>query len=71
MNKYRKHHAWGPERLAWAMPLKSAVDMVEFLLTTQINYERFMPGRGKCGMPLQVVAITPEGLRWIKNPFAL
>lgn len=69
IEKYKKACAWGPERFNWGMPLRSAVDLVRHLLTLQINYERFMPGRGRCGMPLQVVAITPEGLTWVDNPF--
>ena len=62
--------AWGPERINWGMPLRSAVDLVRFQLDLQIESERFMPGRARCGAPIQVVAINDAGLRWMDQPFA-
>ncbi len=69
MNGVKKRSAWGPERMTWGMPLSSAVDLVRFQLEQQIAFERFMPGRGKCGPPTQIVAINDVGLRWMDNPF--
>ena len=65
----KRRAAWGPERTNWGMPLSSAVDLVRFQLDLQIAYERFMPGRGTCGPPTQIVAINDAGLRWIDQPF--
>ncbi len=65
----RKEAAWGPQRINWGMPLSSAIDLVRFQLDVQIQYERFMPGRGKCGAPIQVAAINDAGLRWMNQPF--
>ncbi|TNF35575.1 MAG: hypothetical protein EP329_06100 [Deltaproteobacteria bacterium] len=65
----KRRTAWGPERTNWGMPLSSAVDLVRFQLELQIAYERFMPGRGTCGPPTQIVAINDAGLRWMDNPF--
>ncbi len=69
MAQVKERAAWGPERMTWGMPLSSAVDLVRFQLELQIAYERFMPGRGKCGPPTQIVAINDAGLRWMDNPF--
>ncbi len=66
----KKSAAWGPERINWGMPLSSAVDLVRFQLHVQIQYSRFMPGRGSCGEPSQIVAINDTGLKWMDNPFA-
>lgn len=65
----KKKVAWGPERTNWGMPLSSAVEMVRFQLEVQIQAERFLPGRGTCGAPTQLVAINNAGLRWIDRPF--
>jgi hypothetical protein len=65
----RAKAAWGPDRMNWGMPLSSAVEFVQFLLDVQIQYERFQPGRARCGYPQQVVAVSPEGTQWIENPF--
>ncbi len=62
--------AWGPDRLNWGMPLMSAVDLVRFLLEVQITHERFMPGRGRCGGPTQIVAMNTMGLHWVETPSA-
>ena len=64
----KKAAAWGPERINWGMPLSSAVDLVRFQLHVQIQYSRFMPGRGSCGDPTQIVAINDTGLKWMDNP---
>ncbi len=65
----KKRAAWGPERTNWGMPLSSAVELVRFQLEVQIQSERFMPGRGRCGAPTQILAINSGGLRWIDRPF--
>jgi|GEM_PF-2391247 len=69
MDGVKRRAAWGPERTNWGMPLSSAVDLVRFQLELQIANERFMPGRGTCGPPTQIVAINDAGLRWMDNPF--
>ncbi|MFT7622364.1 MAG: hypothetical protein ACI9WU_001537 [Myxococcota bacterium] len=65
----RERVAWGPTRTNWGMPLSSAVDIVRFQLDLQIQAERFLPGRGRCGAPTQIVAINDSGLTWIDQPF--
>ena len=65
----KKRSAWGPERTNWGMPLSSAAELVRFQLEVQIQAERFLPGRGRCGAPKQIVAINNAGLRWIDRPF--
>ena len=65
----KRRVAWGPDRTNWGMPLSSAVELVRFQLNVQIQTERFLPGRGTCGAPTQIVAINNAGLRWIDRPF--
>ena len=65
----KKAAAWGPERINWGMPLSSAVDLVRFQLEVQIQSERFLPGRGGCGAPTQLLAINDAGLHWVDRPF--
>ncbi len=65
----KKRVAWGPQRTNWGMPLSSAVDLVRFQLEVQITAERFLPGRGRCGPPTQIVAINDSGLTWVDRPF--
>ena len=68
LDDVRKRAAWGPERINWGMPLSSAVDLIRFQLDVQIQASRFMPGRGGCGAPTQIVAINDTGLKWMDNP---
>jgi len=65
----KKGASWGPERIAWGMPLSSAVDLVRFQLEVQIQAERFLPGRSACGAPVQLLAINDTGLHWVEQPF--
>lgn len=65
----RSKAAWGPERLTWSMPLSTAVDLVRFQLEVQIETERFLPGRARCGYPTQLLAISDSGLYWVEKPF--
>lgn len=65
----KKRSAWGPERTNWGMPLSSAVELVRFQLDVQIQAERWLPGRGTCGAPTQILAINSGGLHWIDQPF--
>ena len=65
----KRRSAWGPARTNWGMPLSSAVELVRFQLGLQITAERFLPGRGSCGFPTQLLAINNAGLRWIDRPF--
>ena len=69
MADLKREVAWGPQRTNWGMPLSSAVELVRFQLEVQIQYERFAPGRGKCGAPTQILAINDAGLRWVDRPF--
>ena len=69
MDDVKKGAAWGPERINWGMPLSSAVDLVRFQLDVQIQAERFLPGRGACGAPTQLLAINDGGLHWVDQPF--
>lgn len=65
---YQKKVAWGPERLDYAKPLGGSADLVKFLLSVQINYERFMPGKGLCNYPIQLVTISrSEGVKWLEK----
>ncbi len=69
MADVKKAAAWGPERINWGMPLSSAVDLIRFQLEVQIQAERFLPGRGACGAPTQLLAINDAGLHWVDRPF--
>lgn len=51
------------------LPTSSAVDLVRFLLDVQIQTDRFLPGRGMCGYPIQLATVSRQGFRWIENPF--
>jgi len=54
--------------IAPAMPIKDAIDLVDFLIRTTIDYSRFTPGAPTVGGPIEIAAITKhEGFRWIKR----
>lgn len=69
LNEVKEAAAWGPARINWGMPLTSAVDLIRFQLDVQIQSERFLPGRGACGAPTQILAINDAGLHWVDRPF--
>ncbi|KQW48913.1 hypothetical protein ASC77_09340 [Nocardioides sp. Root1257] len=58
-------------RMAWAwpgMPLGETIDMARFLVETQINFVRFMPGDAMVGGPVEVAALTKhEGFKWVQR----
>ena len=58
-------------RMSWAwpgMPLGETIDMARFLVETQINFVRFMPGDAMVGGPVEVVALTKhEGFKWVQR----
>lgn len=60
----RLHMEW-----AWpGMPLGEIIDMAEFLVDTQINFTRFMPGDAIVGGPIEIAALTKhEGFKWVKR----
>jgi len=54
---------------AWAgMPLGETIDMARFLVDTQINFTRFMPGDAMVGGPIEIAALTKhEGFKWVQR----
>lgn len=58
-------------RMAWAwpgMPLGETIDMARFLVETQINFVRFMPGDAMVGGPVEIAALTKhEGFKWVQR----
>lgn len=61
----------GQLSMTWAwpgMPLGETIDMARFLVDTQINFIRFMPGDAIVGGPVEVAALTKhEGFRWVER----
>lgn len=58
-------------RMDWAwpgMPLGETIDMARFLVDTQINFTRFMPGDAMVGGPIEIAALTKhEGFKWVQR----
>lgn len=58
-------------RMSWAwpgMPLGETIDMARFLVETQINFVRFMPGDAMVGGPVEIAALTKhEGFKWVQR----
>ncbi|GAA4817088.1 hypothetical protein ACFQ0K_08605 [Nocardioides caeni] len=58
-------------RMDWAwpgMPLGETIDMAKFLVDTQINFTRFMPGDAIVGGPVEIAALTKhEGFKWVER----
>lgn len=58
-------------KMQWAwpgMPLAEIIDMARFLVETQINFTRFMPGDAMVGGPIEIAALTKhEGFKWVQR----
>lgn len=54
---------------AWpAMPLGETIDLARFLVDTQINFTRFVPGDATVGGPIEIAALTRhEGFKWVQR----
>ncbi len=50
-----------------AMPLQDAVDYASHLIRATIDTMRFEPRFPSVGGPIDVLAITPEGMRWVQR----
>jgi len=50
-----------------AMPLQDAVDYAVHLVRTTIDTMRFEPRFPSVGGPIDVLAVTPDGLRWVQR----
>ncbi|GAA1151436.1 hypothetical protein [Nocardioides aquiterrae] len=61
----------GELSMTWAwpgMPLGETIDMAKFLVDTQINFIRFMPGDAIVGGPVEIAALTKhEGFKWVRR----
>ncbi|QTA89044.1 Uncharacterized protein dnm_050910 [Desulfonema magnum] len=56
------------ERLIYGKPLGGSAELVKFFLSVQINYEHFMPGRGLCNDPIQLLTISrSEGVKCLEK----
>lgn len=57
--------------ITWAwpgMPLGEIIDVAKFLVDTQIQFTRFMPGDAIVGGPVEVAALTKhDGFRWVQR----
>ena len=51
----------------YAMTLRDGVDLVDFWLRTQIDYQRFSISLQTCGYPIDIAIITPEGFSWVRS----
>lgn len=52
------------------MPIKDAIDLAEYLVSTTINFSKFSPGAPSVGGPIDIAAITKhEGFKWIKRKY--
>ncbi len=49
------------------MPLKDAADYAEFLVSTTINYQRYIDRPAVCGGPIDVLVITKDAASFIKH----
>jgi hypothetical protein len=50
-----------------AMPLQDAVDYAVHLIRTTIETMRFEPRFPSVGGPIDVLTVTPDGLRWVQR----
>ncbi len=50
-----------------AMPLQDAVDYAVHLIRSTIDTMRFEPRFPSVGGPIDVLAVTPEGIRWVQR----
>ncbi len=50
-----------------AMPLQDAVDYALHLIRTTIDTMRFEPRFPSVGGPIDVLVVTPEGMRWVQR----
>jgi hypothetical protein len=52
----------------YAFGLQEGIDYVEFLVKTQIQFQRFIAEPQTCGGSIDIATITPQsGFRWIKR----
>ncbi|MBC7880606.1 MAG: hypothetical protein H7Y37_04675 [Anaerolineae bacterium] len=52
----------------YAFGLQEGIEYVEFLVKTQIQFQRFIAEPQSCGGPIDIATITPQsGFRWIKR----
>ena len=59
--------AWGPERMAFNMPIEDAAELAEFLVELECARQRFWPGMSKTSGPVDVAVVTVHGVRWLKR----
>jgi len=51
----------------WAMPIQDAMDFAAFCANTQIQMDRFLPGLGNCGGPVDVMTLEMAPSRRIRS----
>jgi hypothetical protein len=52
----------------YAMSLQEGIDFVDFLMQTQIQFQRFASQPQSCGGPVDIAVITPEeGFQWVRR----
>ncbi len=52
----------------YAFSLQEGVDYVEFLATSQVQFQRFVSEPQTCGGPIDIAVITPEaGFQWVRR----
>jgi len=50
------------------MPVQDAIDLAQFLVTTTINFTKFLPGANTVGGAVDIATVTRhEGFKWIKR----
>lgn len=56
------------ELLAPAMPVRDAIDLAVFLVSTTIDFTKYLPGANTVGGAIDVATVTRhEGFKWIKR----
>ncbi len=64
INQMEKNWAWGPQRMAFNMPIEDAAQLCKFLVDVEIFKQKFWPGPARTAPPVDVAAVTVNGVRW-------
>lgn len=64
----RLKETYGAKIIYDGMPVKDALNLVEFILRTTIGLSSFEIGAPLCSEPVQIAVIEEDGFNWIKKP---
>jgi hypothetical protein len=58
------------ELVSPAMPVRDAVDLARFLVSTVIDFTKFLPGANSVGGAIDIATVTRhEGFKWVQRKF--